>query len=411
MKCKSKILYIIAICFVIILTLRVNGDAVIAKDNYKGTVNLNLNRDGSNMMLDIQDADIFITDTKCEKNELSINASINYDNKNYTLNLRTELKKSITLDDVFVGNNSIDSSNNFKVVFFSIIKNSQDKNCFITKNNAVKNNNIMQLYLMRENTREFVMFELPLKLLDCESKVNYNVQKLKKVEDEHWWIKVLEPVINDKKTVRLLEPDEDDQFFSTVLYNGPGDCYKYTIELKGSSTVNSYNGQSEVTDRSYLKMVDQKYYYNDHEYDDTFLGVYNCYAQPVLSSDNIKPIDTIRNFTWGHKVHTNEGGLSVSPGLWIGKIAGAGIEWEPYTSKIDESGHENFDDDDNVKGTQLTMKKALLEKDDKYSISITKKNEGYQAGKTSGFIYTFDIGFSKNSILDSGSITVAGSYE
>ncbi|MCT4597426.1 MAG: hypothetical protein N4A50_06055 [Vallitalea sp.] len=39
------------------------------------------------------------------------------------------------------------------------------------------------------------------------------------------------------------------------------------------------------------------------------------------------------------------------------------------------------------------MKKALLEENDQYSISITKKNEGYQTEKPTGFIYKFDIGF------------------
>lgn len=411
---RNKIKIIIAICLVSVLYCQIFSEVTNATNSYVGTVNLNLNNDGSNMMSDLQEAKISINDTKIEENDLSIHATVTYDNNNYPLYLKTQLRKSLTLDEVLVGSNPYDKSNNFNVVFVSTIKNSKNKNCFVTKHNSENNSDILQIYLLKNDTREFFMFELPLHVLNnYNSKTNYNVPMIENIEDEHWWIKTLKPVKNERVLTKM-SPVEDDEYFDTILYNGPEDCYKYTIKLKASSTVYSYEGSDTQEDDSYLRMVEQKYYCNGKEYDKTFLGVYNCVAQSALVSKTYTynaAVDTIRRFEWGYDVHTDEGGLSISPGLWIGKVVGAGITWTPYTSIFKSSGHKTFDDDDELRGCKITMKNALTKVDDQYSLTIRKYNEGFQSGKLTRFIYSFDIGFHNDYILKSGNLTVVGSYE
>lgn len=46
-----------------------------------------------------------------------------------------------------------------------------------------------------------------------------------------------------------------------------------------------------------------------------------------------------------------------------------------------------------------------------WGFNYSKKNEGFQSQKSTGFIYKFDIGFCNSDALDSGVLTVVGSYK
>jgi hypothetical protein len=391
--------------------IKVNAEEELVNNIILGQANLNLSYDGTKMLDNVVDACLNTDIINVEGNMLTLKGSVAYNDESIPINLSCMLLKSKLYVDTFVGNKMIDKEGNFDVIHISLAKECDAKKLYV--DNSLSNNDAIQIYLMKKDTREFIMLEGSIEKLlskDFFTMSKSYIEEMTKDDtlDEHWWIKVFKPT-NITNSPRSSKSNTD--YASSTIFNGGIVQYKYYIRVKGVATIEDMvSGKGE--DESSIEIIENRYWCDGVEYDDSFLQIFNCVATTSLYRDNsLATKDYLSLADWGQWCTKSVGGLSISPGLWIGGIPGIGVTWSQISTSVVPDGAYDIDDTQKIKKFKMTFPNALTAVGDKNTL-VLKKREGSTtySNRKSGFIYRFDIGFDKSYAEDSGTIYLQESY-
>jgi len=412
-----------------------NTSSNVSQINVDGKVNLDLDYDGLKMMDNLQNATLSIENVSNlnNKNRLTLRGIVKYNNNSYPVSISSDLHKSVSSDNVIIGD-STDETTDFDVVYLAITNNISNSKIMTDK--SLANSNVLQIYLLRKNTRELSMFEIPIDKHTSIKNVssNYQYDNLSAIDNknmskEHWWTTVLKPVVTDTITHTPNTTTSDQisalssplaatssayntttDLRSYTYYNGPANCYKYTITLSGTGYVYDYGTSSNQTDMFTMVMSDQKYYYNNVlQPNYNFLKVFNLMATSVLTSSNSSPnLDNITLFTEGSSTTVTSGGWSVIPYLNVGTLVNLSLCWTPTTTVIRTDGPQVLVPA--RAGFKAPFVDVLATVNNSYSLTFVKNKVASSATRLSGTIFDFKIGFSTSDALGSGQLVLAATY-
>ena len=121
-----------------------------------------------------------------------------------------------------------------------------------TNNGSISGKEIMQLLLLKKDTREFSIFELPVSELALNQPLDYNISKTSNnALDEQWFMKVFKPAVKGD-LARDSFPSSKREFEYT---DGPGNDYYYFIEVEKYINCFDFNGASTVQDDFGLRVL------------------------------------------------------------------------------------------------------------------------------------------------------------
>jgi hypothetical protein len=183
--------------------------------------------------------------------------------------------KAMISDNLLVGN-VIDNEGNFEVVFFGIQEKCLENNLRVNK--YLNDKKVISIYCLHKNTREFVMFEIDAEELENIFQSQICIEDVNKINDitkEHWWVKVYksqEEIVKEKDVMYVENNNEirfsssrsthEDKHKRTFTYeDGPGNCYKYVIDIEAFSDIRD-TGDGDP-DTYGVEIIDQKFYCND----------------------------------------------------------------------------------------------------------------------------------------------------
>jgi len=410
--------------FILVLTMIISNIGIVnakTDDTFTGKVNMNLSTDGSKMLDHLQDASLNLKNLHITgNNDLQLIGEINYADISSSIHLKGDLRKSKLYKNTLVGNIS-DKSDNFDVIYFAITSN-EDKSKLFT-NKSIGSKEVIKLYLMRKTSREFVMFEIPVDKLESKTKsavsVNYNERKLRETAaDDHWWFKVLKPVNLSENKLKPLGATTDTSYFEeTYRYELTFGYYDYYIKLKAFANVYDMTG-GQATDEAGLEIISEKLTDDTGkvlESNESYLQIKNCIGKGELYTNKYSLssfYDVVTSFAWGHEVTESVGGLTISPGLWIGNVVGLGVTYSLETTSVDQDGLKTFPITDKIKGAKVTYKKALTAIGDSYSLTMTKyRPKSSSVYKYGIYDFTFDIYFENGGKVSSGIVQASAKYE
>lgn len=419
MKLNTRI-----VSFILVLTMIIsNGSIANAKadETFTGKVNMNLSTDGTKILDNLQDAYLNLKDLhRTDNNGIELIGEINYSGISSSVHLTGELKKSKLYKNTLVGNVT-DEYDNFDVIHFAVTNNA-DKSKLLTSK-SLENEEVIKIYLMRKDTREFIMFEIPFEKLNVLTKSvmaidNNEIEFRDNVADDHWWFKVMKPVdMNENKIETRGFTNDTSEYEHTYRYELNFGYYDYYIKLEAFANVYDIIGD-QVTDEAGVRVVSEKL--TDDmgrilESDESYLQIKNCVGRGELYTNkyNLSIFhDVVTKFDWGHDVTYSVGGLTISPGLWIGKVMGLGVTYNLFTKNVDKNGPQTFSSTDGLKGAEVTFTKALTEIKDSYSLAMTKcRTESSSIDKYAIYDFSFDVYLEDGGKVTSGAVSTSAQYE
>ncbi len=163
--------------------------------------NINYSRNVSIPTINFEEVDILIDNT------LQLTGMVTYNSKQMDFNLVGNLYKATLEKDNIIGD-VIDEKNNFDVIHFSIVNESNGDKFRI--NHSLINQDVIKIYLLEKATNAILSFEVLLNELTAASICGiYNhLSELEDITKEHWWINVYSPTISS---------EEDDEMLVTSL--------------------------------------------------------------------------------------------------------------------------------------------------------------------------------------------------
>lgn len=424
----SMFFAVFLVCSAPLSVMAETGSNVGQLDPVYGQVNMNLSQDGSKIVDHLQNASLNLDNVSFANNILRLKGIVTYNNSSHSFDIQSSLHKSITSPSTIVGD-SIDVSSNFEVPNFSITTNVDPNKLLISP--SLKNTDVIQIYLLREGTRELSMFEIPTSSIPEISANLENIFNTSEViqdpTKDQWWVTLFKPVVQttsdssnpiiEKLLVTPLSLHNDSDTQTYTYYNGPGNVYKYEIKLQAYSNVYDYDGNTIVqTDSFGMKVVSQRYWYNGTLMPNyNFIYVFNTTGTGVLtSSASTTNKDFITVVDWGDTHTSKTGGWTIStPTLTIGTLISSSISWSPTSTVVSETGPKVFNAADKLSGVKVPYIHALNAPNDQYSLTFTKnKVSPSTQQKTSGVVFSYSLNFSASTsgLLGTGQLTVANSY-
>lgn len=409
----SKILTVILIMGMMVININVTAKAndTDDKDNvFEGNVEYNLGKDASIASHNLQTAKVNVHSMDIFTDEnISLDGTVLYGTKEYNIDIRGKWYQSLSEDQNLIGD-AVDETNNFQVITFSIIQNERLSNLRADK--SLANNDILKIYLMENDTRNLITFEIAL---DDISSFNIedmysNVSILDDVTKEHWWINVFEPIIEDNSVSTYAT--HTDYHSRTIKYSdGPGgNTYRYEIDLRAWANIRDYSTSPDGKDTYGMEVRANRYYYNGVQYPGNFLKVNGCVATATLVGGNNSDVYNEVNF--GYVSTITKGGLkaNVSLGIGVGPVGGS-LSWKPKERITTINPPKAINYESNIRGIRIPYDAVLDEVNDSYSlITYKERKTSSQTSKGAGAVFTFDIGFTKSDKLTSSSLVVAKNY-
>ncbi len=385
--------------------------------NIQGIVNMDLPYEGSEELKETEKAklDVYtfeVDDTR----DFLFEGNVEYNNESYTFGIDGKFYNAMTDKDKLVGAN-MSSSGDFEIINIEMIKSVKDSELRYKWNLSKKS--ILVLRLMRIDTREFVTFEIELKdILRKSDKLNFShIENNESIENEHWWIKVFTPEESlelkeaNIMTQSINEDVHEDIHTKTITYeDGPGNSYKYTMDLKLWTNTRDYGNSNKTMDTYQLDVVDTDYFYNDVSYGGEFLVLYGCVASAVLQGAT--NADTIGQASWSYEATKTTGGLQLNTHLEIGLQAGGvggSISWKPLKEVTKYGAYKNFSYSDQVRGIKWPFEQQIKSKGNFLALTIMK-DKGTGSNKYSGAVFSFDIGFDSTYAFEHGTLIVGNHY-
>ncbi len=404
----------ISICFSLLINVNAQQNNLSINNQFEGKCNLNLPYDGARINENLISARINVNSIDINQdNILSLKSEVTYNQETYKLDISGQLFKAITFDKMLVGD-VIDNTNNFEVISLAIVKNPKKNELHINEDNS--NKELLKLYLLKKDTREFIMFEIVYKDLISLNK-NLKIQSYEKskiledVTKEHWWIKVFNPKNNDIGIASVHTSTDT----KTLTYaDGPGNCYEYSITVEAWGNIRDYGSSDTTFDTYNLKIAEQHYYYNGVEYNYDFLKVFGCVATGVITESGSDPNDdTFCIADWGSVSTQETGGLKaevkLSVGFDLGPLGGS-LSWTPKEVITTINPPKTLNYTDAVRGVKIPYEAVLAADNDNYSLVLTKDKGTNTSGKLAGATFSFSVGFYTSETLRTGTVVVAANY-
>ena len=422
MKSIKKILtFILLLSIILTHSIPASGKSDLILN---GKVNMNLDTNGNKMLENLQDATLKLKNLVIAgNNSIQLNGNVSYEKAQLPIQLKGFLGRSSLDENTLIGNVE-DRAGNFQIIYLSINSNINNKGLLFDK--SLENEKVLTLLMLRKDTREFFMFQTNLSKIDEEFKsnisINYKIEKLNEnVVDEHWWVKVFEPVKIQRDIMSIghfVQPADITQTYRYNLYSG---YYDYNMKLRVFANIFDATTGQKITDSAGLSVV-QEWITDDRgntiNSSDSYLQIKNCVGAATLYTPNsydyaYKFYDKILSLNWGQLYTENVGGLTIAPGLWIGQyIFGLGISYSPYSTSINVDGVQAFSGTENIKSAKVTFSKALTAVNDKYSLQVEKyRDQSFYSPKMTIFHFNFDVFFQGGGKVGTGSAQASTYYD
>lgn len=430
---RKKIISILLIVALAVSTFSiVNAKSLETPNIYKGIVNTNLSYEGTKELENTENATLAINKFAYSKpTEVKVSGELAYGENTYSIDLKGNLYKALTFESMLIGD-VVDESSNFDVISFAVYSDALSN--YLRVDKELVGCNVLQLYLMKKNTREFIMFELNLNEIMGYNKVNISnminpeaYEQLTDISKEHWWIKVYSPVESiGKAAVTKSEPEllsvsnavstkgihYGEELKEIIYEDGPGNCYRYTMNVKLWANVRDFDGSSSATDTFKLEVTDTNYYYNDKEIGGNYLCLYGAVGSAVLTGKNNS--DSYSILDVGSKSTKKTGGLTIETQLSIGYDfgpLGGSLSWEPEDEITTYDPPEAINHGDQVRGLKVPYEAPLRNKGNSFSLIVTKDKNCDISGRISGAIFNYEVGFYPGSYaFKKGKLVVAEEY-
>lgn len=371
-------------------------------------VNENLSEDGSLMLSNLKDITIIFDNISYNQSLSSLNLNGIVKDTNIPFDINAKLYNSKSYDKALIGD-AIDTTNNFDIIFLGLFESIPIEQLNLQK--SLADQKVFNIYLMKKDTREFIMIELPISLLENTfpslSDVNFTPDnQLSNSTLEQWWSKIYTPIIEEEPS--LLTATENAKDITLTYRQGPANCYKYKIKLHYWNTING-NIMSFA-----FQVADQQYFYNGIDmHDNTNLEVFDCVGIVGLSNSSGKNNDAIQTLNWGQSTVQSSGGLSVDTYLSISYgLFGASISWSPVDINTSIDNFHSFETSRKVKCVKIPFDKPLSYITNQYSIGLTLDSAGTTNKKKVTAKYSFKIGFrGYHNKLVSKTVSISSTYK
>jgi len=289
--------------------------------------------------------------------------------------------------------------------------------------------NIIKLYVMKKETRQFYMFEFNISNNKKFNNLNsLNLENTKDIDNyyntELWALKIFntekveEPAIMASRA-SAIELNKAYAYKTVVCrtYMTYGRYYEHFMDLKMFIQISNW-GSSDSNRNVSFQVIGGKFcLYDGSQYrtlltDYSFMELKNCTGKIYIENRNLSynSRDRLTMLTKLQCTHYSAGGLTISPGLWIGvpyTPLGASITWQKYSSYV--TGY-TFDTSNNVAGAKITYDGYLAYNGDQMSLLFNYSRLG--TAKISNILYAtlyFDM-YTYNTKRGSDLITTYVSY-
>lgn len=381
-----------------------------------GKVNYDLPSSGEDMLDKLSNAtvslDTMSVDT--ENNEVSIQGSVQALEK-IDFSLSGHIYRSRTFDN-YLYMDANDQTGNFEVISLAYMKNAKENELFVAP--SLHGKNVLRLFLLKTETREFYMFELDIQscedvFSDCSYfQNNYaNFPSCDDSFDEVWWTKVFEPTVETIPEVTTRSGDVAGRSDSkTFTYkDGVGNSYTYTIKVEATCTV---TGRKSSNKEDYFKfrIVRQSFTHNGVTTSTPHLGVYNLKCQAWVSNRGyVVNNDYLTSVDWGYAGYSQTGGWSGSLSITFGSIVSGSINFTQYSESFSNSPPLNFAGKLNIRGVSVPCPAVLKKVGNHFDVNI-KKSIVSGGDRLSQARFYYSIGFDRGDNFYKGSLHTYGIY-
>lgn len=220
--------------------------------------------------VEYEDVEIVIDEFSIYGSELKLLGRI--DNKNINL-FGTIYQSRIHKGKLVIDSEDIEQ--NFDVIHNGIFRELPNDYNLLLNNKGV-HENIFSLYLIQDNIYYIYEFELPEKIIEKISQLEYKDYENNQLLIEHWWTKVYEPIIEDISDESVNMNRYSNRVSRTRRFSYEDFNYTYEIDV----ILELYTRdlwRMETTGNALVYIDDHRVYYNGRFVDDApMLGITNA---------------------------------------------------------------------------------------------------------------------------------------
>lgn len=351
--------------------------------------------------VEYEDVEIVIDEFSIYGSELKLLGRI--DNKNINL-FGTIYQSRIHKGKLVIDSEDIEQ--NFDVIHNGIFRElPNDYNLLL--NNKGLHENIFSLYLIQDNIYYIYEFELPEKIIEKISQLEYEDYENNQLLIEHWWTKVYEPIIEDISDESVNMNRYSNRVSRTRRFSYEDFNYTYEIDV----ILELYTRdlwRMETTGNALVYIDDHRVYYNGRFVDDApMLGITNADVDIRLDSNND---DVFRRVEWETYTNYPSPKFTINWGYGYGPIS---INYSDQSDNSSGSFSIPSSASRQYKLINVNNQTPTLDVGDShqiyYSIEETKLYNGTHYITAD---FNFDIFLiNKHTIVDWDSYTLRGSYD
>ncbi|QNO14385.1 hypothetical protein HYG86_06170 [Alkalicella caledoniensis] len=174
-------------------------------EDIRGVVDLNFSKEGTFVVT--EEVYLDVKNFVINKSLVRFHGEISYDNNTYPIKLKGDLFKANSFDGFAASFEDLE--NNFDVIHFSIINSDKIDERELIYHDVKSGTKLLRLYLMRKNTREFIILETKIDNIRGNKHLSFDI--INEVNDdeafdnEFWYHKLIDPIQENLEEVGYWE--------------------------------------------------------------------------------------------------------------------------------------------------------------------------------------------------------------